>query len=551
MLLVVADRDLAPEQAAMAMETVLGGLRRAVPDVVTFTEPGIGATGSARQPTVMVLDDTVPSNEMAGAVAAAAEVLCIAAEAKPGIKENLGIGTRTGRSKPLWLVLVSEERPDTALTAHLVGAVKVYWTPPTPTRLSAGRLANLGKKLSAAAAVAPVSDVLDVASWNASAHAAARRRLEGLLAADDVEEYQIMGDRHMVVHYSNNTRMVVDSPFVSEQEMMETSRHLAAFGGPTSQRFDPLDPRVDMQIAGRWRLHAEGHVISPPTMVLRSNWAGKISIHDLGVCDYRLGRVLIEAVAGQVRANMVIAAPMSGGKTTLAQALLGEVPETERIDTIEDTPELKLLEYRIHMQSYERLTRDPNNDGFGKFSMADHIRDAKRSNSDKLVVGEVRGEGTMALLDAMSSGLSGCMVTIHAHPGRGVLDKLIAYASSEGAELSYSRQQIAGAVDLLVWMGRDEEGNRVIGDVTQIDGFDEATGRISTRCLWRRIPGRRHPIPVAWPDGRIEELYRSAGVAEQLKEEIAAAQAHAPPPLEGQMALEDAVTATPALPRGV
>ena len=66
--------------------------------------------------------------------------------------------------------------------------------------------------------------------------------------------------------------------------------------------------------------------------------------------------------------------------------------------------------------------------------MSDHIRDAKRANSSKLVIGETRGEGTLALLDAMSSGLNGCLVTLHSQPGAGVLAKLLSYACSEGAD---------------------------------------------------------------------------------------------------------------------
>ena len=187
------------------------------------------------------------------------------------------------------------------------------------------------------------------------------------------------------------------------------------------------------------------------------------------------------------------------------------MPPEERIDTIEDTPELRLREYGIHPNAYERLTRDANNDGVGKHSMADHVRDAKRANSSKLVVGEVRGEGTMALLDAMSSGLDGCLVTLHSPPGDGVLEKLTAYATSEGADEGLARRSIAIAVHLLVWLGRNHAGERVIADVTQITGT-KADGTIQTRCLWRLEPGQRWAVPVAAPVGRMADVYRSAAV---------------------------------------
>lgn len=116
---------------------------------------------------------------------------------------------------------------------------------------------------------------------------------------------------------------------------------------------------------------------------------GRKSLASLGFADSRLNNLLVGAVAGIQRANVIVAATMSGGKATLLQALLAHTPPFERVDTIEDTPEL-------------RLTRDANADGVDKLTMTDHIRDAKRGNAGKIVVGEVRGEGTLALFDAMS-----------------------------------------------------------------------------------------------------------------------------------------------------
>ena len=539
-MLVVVDRDLDAKVSDWVVEALLSGLRSTIPDVELQVEPGFGVTGADRRPVVMVLGERDHERAMAQAAAAAAEVVFVAGGVPERARDRLGIGARAGWAKPLWLLVVSEEEPDAAVA----GADGVVWTPPTATAKAVRSLRRRGRRLSDAAAAAPVADVLDGAALDGMAARASRSRLAELLAVEGVEEYQIMGSEQMVVHYSDHRREVVDSPFSSDAELIELCRHLAAFGGASSQSFNVMDPRVDMQIERRWRLHAEAHVVDPSTLVLRSNQGAWRRIDELGVCDPRLGKVLVEAVAGSVRANVVIAAPMSGGKTTLAQSLLGEVPATERVDTIEDTPELKLRAYGIHTQSYERLTRDANADGFGKHSMADHIRDAKRANTDKLVIGEVRGEGTMALLDAMSSGLSGCLVTLHSHPGRGVLDKLVAYATGEGAELAYARQQIAGAIDLLVWMGRDQTGERVIGDVSQIDGFDEITGRISTRCLWR-LGADRWAVPVDWPKGRIEDLYASAGVDALVGRDIEQHAAMVAEPGEGQMPIEDAAAPTP------
>ena len=328
-----------------------------------------------------------------------------------------------------------------------------------------------------------------------------------------MEEFQIRGGESMVVEFTDGTRESRSSPFETDDELVAACRFLAAYSGGRPQRFDELDPRLDTRIGGCWRLHAEAFVCSPPTLVLRSNMAGGRTLAELGLCSRELAAVLVEAIVGGVRANVVLAAAMGGGKTTLCQALLAQVPPDERIDTIEDTPELRLREYGIHPNAYERLTRDANNDGVGKHSMADHVRDAKRANSSKLVVGEVRGEGTMALLDAMSSGLDGCLVTLHSPPGEGVLEKLTAYATSEGTDEGLARRSIAIAVHLLVWMGRNHAGERVIADVTQITGTS-TDGAIKTRGLWRLRAGERWAVPVAAPEGRIADVYRAAGVSD-------------------------------------
>lgn len=118
----------------------------------------------------------------------------------------------------------------------------------------------------------------------------------------------------------------------------------------------------------------------------------------------------------------------------------------------------------------------------------------------------------MALLDAMSSGLDGCLVTLHSPPGEGVLEKLTAYACSEGADVGHARRSIAIAVHLLVWMGRNSVGERVIGDVTQISGLD-GKGMLRTRPLWQMRPDQRWAQPVESPLGRVADVYRSAGVS--------------------------------------
>ncbi len=513
MLMISTDRRLDHLAAGWVVRTIIDGVRASAADLVvgeSLADRTLAA--AAHRATVVSVDPSSDDSVLRSTAAAATGVVWVTAGSGCGLRDRLDLAAGPAAKVPLALVVMSNHAVDTAEVRLLAGAQAVRAVPSAPTRRSERALRRLGRSLGSLAAAPQRMDSTDRALRRESASAAAARRLRELLGEDDVEEFQIRGGESMVVEFSNGERQSRPSPFLSDDELIGACRFLAAYSGERPQRFDELDPRLDTRVGDRWRLHAEAFVCSPPTLVLRSNLGGQRTLAELGLCSDQLTNLLVEAIAGDVRANVVVAAAMGGGKTTLCQALLARVPPEERIDTIEDTPELRLREYGIHPNAYERLTRDANNDGVGKHSMADHVRDAKRANSSKLVVGEVRGEGTMALLDAMSSGLDGCIVTLHSPPGDGVMEKLTAYATSEGADEGLARRSIAIAVHLLVWMGRNHAGERVIADVTQITGT-AADGSIQTRCLWRLQPGERWAAPVGQPAGRMADVYRSAGVA--------------------------------------
>ena len=512
MLMVWSDPELDAMAAGWVARTVIDGVRAAAPDMVvggSLADPELVEAPGRAAVVAVGADDC--DQALRAAAAAAAGVVWITPRPADDVRHRLCLDKNAAARVPVALIVVSDEDIDTARVRLTAGVQVVRSVPTAPVGRSERQLRRLGRSLGSLAAAPQRMDGADRGLRRESAAAAAAQRLRDLLDEDGVEEFQVRGGESMVVEFSDGARESRPSPFATDDELIAACRFLAAYAGERPQRFDELDPRLDTRIGARWRLHAEAFVCSPPTLVLRSNMGGGRSLEELGLCSDELAAVLVEAVAGRVRANVVVAAAMGGGKTTLCQALLARVPPAERIDTIEDTPELRLREYGIHPNAYERLTRDPNNDGVGKHSMADHVRDAKRANSSKLVVGEVRGEGTMALLDAMSSGLEGCLVTLHSPPGAGVLEKLTAYATSEGTDEGQARRSIAIAVHLLVWMGRNHLNQRVIADVTQITGT-AADGTVSTRCLWQLPPGQARAVPVAAPVGRIADLYRAAGV---------------------------------------
>ena len=525
MLLVICDEAVGAHVQAQCVEALRSGLETAAGPVTLVADAAdVPAAAASSGPSVVWLPRSTEGTVIETAAASAAEILLLL-EVAAGVGQPFGargahaaagwrfVAAFTAPCIAVWLCASGRGRPDPAgELAAALGAHRTVRIRQPGSRQAHRQMQRLGRALVTAACAPQRLDRSDGVVRRRKAAGAATDSLQELLSEPGVEEFQIRGGEAMIVQHAGGRVERRPSPFAADEDLIEAVRFLAAYSGDRPQRFDELDPRLDVRVGDRWRLHAEAFVTSPPNVVLRSNLAGRMQLADLGFVSPELGGVLIEAIAGRTRANVVVAAAMGGGKTTLCQALLAAVPDHERIDTIEDTPELRLHQYGIHPNTYERLTRDPNQDGHGRHSMADHIRDAKRANAGKLVVGEIRGDGCEALLDAMSSGLDGCLVTLHSQAGKGVLEKLVAYACSEGAEPGYARRQIAAAVDLCVWMGRNTDGQRVVADVTQLTGIDEVTGVISTACLWALNSGERWATSVGNPVGRVASVYSSAGL---------------------------------------
>ena len=528
MLLIVTDTALPPSDSSWITAALIRGVESESGGVVVvnaLTDPQLQEVANSGTAAIVAVLDSEADSEVRGACEAAATAVVfvrnpVLPSPEPSSPEPSSPPaassppSRPGQHSPPAASSPPSRRTSPPLAVlELEPAGKKILVSANRPRQSTWKLNRLGRALASSACEPQRLDRSDHAIRRRSAANAAVDALVELLDTDGVEEFQIRGGQSMMVQHAGGKRELQSSPFASDDDLIEAIRFLAAYSGDRPQRFDELDPRLDIRVGTNWRLHAEAFVTSPPNVVLRSNMAGRMRLSDLAVACPQLEKVLLEAITGKERANVVVAAAMGGGKTTLCQALLAAVPDHERIDTIEDTPELRLSDYGIHPNAYERLTRDPNQDGHGRHSMADHIRDAKRSNADKLVVGEIRGDGCAALLDAMSSGLAGCLVTLHSQPGKGVLEKLVAYACAEGAEADYARRQIATAVDLCVWMGRNEAGQRVVADVTQLVGIDERTGVIKTKCLWQLQPDQRWASPVGEPEGRLKQMYDDIGLA--------------------------------------
>src|SRR4029079_5523353 len=158
------------------------------------------------------------------------------------------------------------------------------------------------------------------------------------------------------------------------------------------------------------------------------------------------------------------------GKTTLLNAVSAFVPAAERVVSVEDAAELRLLQR--HVVSLE--SRPPNIEGEGEVRIRDLVRNALRMRPDRIIVGEVRGAETLDMLQAMNTGHDGSLTTVHANSARDALHRLEMRVLMAGVDLPVKavREQIAGGFDLLVHISRLVDGSRRVTQITEIAGME-------------------------------------------------------------------------------
>jgi pilus assembly protein CpaF len=249
--------------------------------------------------------------------------------------------------------------------------------------------------------------------------------------------------------------------------------------GTTGSRLDRAHPFADAVLDGGVRLHALlPPLVAAPTVTLRRVPAvvpGWDELAASGTVPPELRTLLLEAVGR--RRNLVVCGPAGVGKTTLLARLLAEVGD-DRVVVIEDAPELRHpAEHTVHLQ-----VREPSADGVGGVDVADLLRNALRMRPDRLVVGEVRGHEVAPMLQAMNTGHSGSMTTVHANSAADALVRLEGMALLAGVPLPAAQAQVAAALDLVVAVTRDRGGVRRVEAVVEVDVSASRTA--TTRGLW-------------------------------------------------------------------
>jgi pilus assembly protein CpaF len=170
------------------------------------------------------------------------------------------------------------------------------------------------------------------------------------------------------------------------------------------------------------------------------------------------------------RKNILVSGGTGSGKTTFLNALSESIPTSERIVTIEDAAELRLVQ--PHVLSLE--ARPPNVEGRGEVTIRDLVRNALRMRPDRIIVGECRGGEALDMLQAMNTGHDGSMTTGHANSPRDLLSRVEVMVLMAGMDLPVRaiREQISSAVDIIVQQTRFSDGRRRVTSIVEVDGME-------------------------------------------------------------------------------
>lgn len=293
--------------------------------------------------------------------------------------------------------------------------------------------------------------------------------LQPLLEDETVTEIMVNGAKNLYIERAGKLHRVPVT-FESNDHVMRIIDRIVA---PLGRRIDESSPYVDARLPDGSRVNA---VIPPislvgPTLTIRKFAKNPITVEQL--IEY--GSTTVEAVqflkaCVEAKLNIVISGGTGSGKTTLLNVLSGYIPADERIITIENAAELQLRQE--HVVTLE--SRPSNIEGRGEVTIRDLVVNALRMRPDRIIVGEIRDEAALDMLQAMNTGHDGSMTTAHSNSPRDTLARIETMVMMAGMELPVRaiREQISSAIDLIVHQSRLRDGTRKIVNITEVIGME-------------------------------------------------------------------------------
>jgi pilus assembly protein CpaF len=293
--------------------------------------------------------------------------------------------------------------------------------------------------------------------------------IEPLLNDPEIDEVMVNGPFQIYVERRGKLELT-DKRFRDNNHVMQVIERIVA---PLGRRVDEKSPMVDGRLRDGSRFNAiiPPLALSGPTMTIRKFARDPFTMTDLinfGTITREAAQFLQAAV--EARFNILISGGTGSGKTTTLNVLSGFIPSNERIVTIEDAAELQMRQ--DHVVRLE--TRPANIEGIGTVTIRDLVRNALRMRPDRVVIGECRGAEALDMLQAMNTGHDGSLTTGHSNNPREMLSRLETMVLMAGMDLPVRaiREQIAGAIHLIIHQDRMKDGQRRVTSVTEIVGME-------------------------------------------------------------------------------
>jgi len=296
--------------------------------------------------------------------------------------------------------------------------------------------------------------------------------LEVLLADPDVTEVMVNAYDDIYIEKAGKLTKS-DVTFTSDAAVMSTIERIIS---PLGRRIDESSPMVDARLADGSRVNA---IIPPlalkgPCITIRKFSDKKLTDRDLiRFVTLNESMVTFIRMCVEQKKNIIVSGGTGSGKTTLLNILSNYIPQAERVITVEDAAELKLVQ--PHVVSLE--ARPANMEGRGQVTIRDLVKNCLRMRPDRIVVGECRGGEALDMLQAMNTGHDGSLTTAHANTPRDMLRRMEVMVLMAGMDLPVSaiREQIASAVHIVIQQSRFGDGTRKITNISEITGMESGT----------------------------------------------------------------------------
>lgn len=301
--------------------------------------------------------------------------------------------------------------------------------------------------------------------------------LDTIIRDDTITEVMINGYKDIFIE-QNGRLFKSNYTFESNAKLADIARK---FVGMAGREINDASPIVDTRLADGSRVNVVFPPISliGPVVTIRKFSKTPMTVEKLikyGSITQKIADILKELV--KARYNIFIAGGTGSGKTTFLNALSNFIPSDERVITIEDSAELQIkgVENLVSLE-----TRNKNTAGEGQVTMQDLIKSSLRMRPDRIVVGEVRGEEALDMLQAMNTGHDGSLSTGHANSSYDMLSRLetMVLRGASGLPLEAVRQQIASALDIIIHLSRLRDHSRKVMEIVEVVGYENGQYKLN------------------------------------------------------------------------